>query len=75
MDFLISKLNEIPNSYFEFIDSVVDYAKSKPEHLTLINEYLQTHPLVSVSDVLRLISTQPDFYDDEAPINADELVC
>lgn len=75
MEELISRLNAIPNSYFEFIDSVVDYAERKEEHRILIMNYLNNNRSATVSDVLRLISSQPDFYEDEAPIESDMLVC
>lgn len=75
MEELISRLNAIPNSYFEFIDSVVDYAERKEEHRIFIMNYLNNNRSATVSDVLRLISSQPDFYEDEAPIESDMLVC
>ncbi len=75
MEELISSLNAIPNSYFEFIDSVVDYAERKEEHRILIMNYLNDNRSATVSDVLRLISSQTDFYEDEAPIESDMLVC
>lgn len=75
MEELISWLNAIPNSYFEFIDSVVDYAERKEEHRILIMNYLNDNRSATVSDVLRLISSQTDFYEDEAPIESDMLVC
>lgn len=74
METLISKLNLIPNAYFEFIDSVVDYASSKASHLKLLTEYLDKNPSATVTDILRLISTQPDFFDDETTDEADVLV-
>ncbi len=65
MENLIKRLNSIPNAYFEFIDSTLDYAKSKPEHVELLNDYLENHQNPTTSDIIRLISTQPDFYEDE----------
>ena len=74
MEELIERLNKIPDAYFEFIDSVVDYADEKEAHFELIMNYLKSNSSVTPSDVIRLISTQPDFYDDESPIESDALV-
>ncbi|MBQ1171094.1 MAG: hypothetical protein IIX48_00665 [Lachnospiraceae bacterium] len=65
MEELISRLNAISNSYFEFVDSVIDYAEEKETHLYLITEYLNTNPSATPSDVLKFISFQPDFFDNE----------
>lgn len=73
MDTLISRLNSIPNAYFEFIDSVADYAEIKPEHLTLLMGFLDENPAATVTDVLKFISDQPDFFDNEAEEDADVL--
>lgn len=65
MEELFSRLNAIPNSYFEFVDSVIDYAEEKETHLYLITEYLNTNPSATPSDVLKFITFQPDFFDNE----------
>lgn len=75
MDQLISRLNSIPNAYYEFVDSVVDYAESKESHLTLLMDFLNARPNASITDVLRFISKQPDFFDDEVPVEEESLVC
>ena len=36
-----------------------------PKHLELLQDYLSDHEEATVSDILRLISTQSDFYDDD----------
>lgn len=74
MEQLISRLNQIPNAYFEFVDSVADYAEIKESHFTLLMEFLDNNPSATTSDVLYLISTQPDFFDDDVPENEDILV-
>lgn len=74
MEELIEKLNNLPNAYFEFIDSVVDYAEENELHFELIMEFLKNNSSVTPSDIIRLISTQPDFYDDESPVEPNALV-
>lgn len=74
MDTLISKLNALPNSYFEFVDSVVDYAKEKEGHLDLLLDFLNDNSLVTPSDVIRFISSQPDFFDSDAPVDEYDVL-
>lgn len=74
MDTLISKLNLLPNSYFEFVDSVVDYAKEKEEHLVLLLDYLDNNSAATPSDVIKFISLQPDFFDSDAPIDDYDVI-
>lgn len=64
MEELISRLNALPNSYFEFVDSVIDYVEEKEEHLNLIIGFLDSNPSATPSDVLRYITFQPDFFGD-----------
>lgn len=59
------RLNSIPNAYFEFVDSVMEYANADQNHAALISNFLDSHPKASASDILWLISTQPDFFDDD----------
>lgn len=73
MDELIQRLNSIPNSYYEFVDSVVDYAKMKGEHLSLLIDFLDGNPNSTPSDIIKFISFQPDFFEDSAPVGIDIL--
>ena len=74
MEKLIQRLNLIPNSYFEFVDSVVDYAELKESHFDIIMEYLDNNPTATPSDIIKFISFQPDFFEDSAPVDIDSLV-
>lgn len=62
---LIAKLNAIPNSYFEFVDSTVAYAKRDSSHLEKLNAFLRENTTASVTDVIYFMSCQPDFFDDD----------
>ena len=75
MESLINRLNTIPNSYYEFIDSVVSYASTSNEHYTLLMCYLDGNPAATPSDIIKFISLQPDFFDNDVPAETDELVC
>lgn len=70
---LAIRLQNVPYSYFEFVDSVLAYAKIKPSHFELIVNYLDHNPSATSSDVIYLISSQPDFFDDD--IKEDLPVC
>ena len=74
MEQLIQILNHIPNSYYEFVDSVVSYAEIKEEHYDLLIKYLHENESATPSDIIRFISYQPDFFDDSVPVDADILV-
>lgn len=74
MDTLIGRLNAIPNAYFEFVDSVVDYAESKKTHLQLILQFLDDNVGATPSDIIKFISSQEDFFDDDAPEEINTMV-
>lgn len=74
MEQLIQRLNFIPNSYYEFVDSVIDYAESKESHLNLLNNFLDNNPSATPSDIIKFISFQTDFFEDSTPSDLDMLV-
>ena len=74
MEKLIQRLNLIPNSYFEFVDSVVDYAENKESHYMILMDFLNNNPTATPSDIIRFISFQSDFFEDSAPMDIDALV-
>lgn len=75
MENLICKLKAIPNSYFEFVDSVIDYIDQNSERLELVMNYLNHNPSATPSDVLKFITFQPDFFcDGEVHIENSKLV-
>ena len=57
-------LNNIPDSYYDFITAMLHYAKKKPERLKNLLEFLKMNPNASSSDVIFFVSTQPDFFED-----------
>lgn len=74
MEQLIERLNRIPDSYFEFVDSVVDYARNKESHFKLVMEFLDSNPDATPSDIIKFISFQPDFFTDSVPMDTRILV-
>ncbi|MBR3636301.1 MAG: hypothetical protein IKN45_00105, partial [Lachnospiraceae bacterium] len=61
LDQLKIRLENIKDSYFDFVDAIIHYAKRKQEHLDLLNKFLDEHPETSTSDVVYFVSIQPDF--------------
>ncbi|MDO4965702.1 MAG: hypothetical protein Q4E51_03255 [Lachnospiraceae bacterium] len=74
MEQLIQLLSHIPNSYYEFVDSVVNYAENKEEHYDILMKYLHENESATPSDIIRFISYQPDFFDDSVPVDEEILV-
>ena len=67
LDQLKIRLENIKDSYFDFVDAIIHYAKRKQEHLDLLNKFLDEHPETSTSDVVYFVSIQPDFFEDSVP--------
>ena len=59
---LIRKISHIKDVYDEFVLGVINYAKRKPEHIKLLNDYIDNHPNLSTPDLVYFISIQPDFH-------------
>lgn len=64
---LKKRLENIKDSYFDFVDAIIHYAKRKQEHIDLLNKFLDEHPETSTSDVVYFVSIQPDFFEDSVP--------
>lgn len=64
MEELVRRLNDIPNSYFAFVAGIVAYARKKPECLQKVLCYLNDTPNLTTSDVIKFVSIQSDFYED-----------
>lgn len=72
MESLIERLTQMQGAYYEFVDSVIDYAESKENHFNSIMDFLDENLMATPSEVLGFISSQPDFFEDDVP--ADVLV-
>lgn len=59
---LIKKISEISDVYDDFVLGVINYAKKNPEHVKLLNDYLDKNDNLTTSDVVRFIMIQPDFH-------------
>ena len=59
-------LENIEDSYKDFVEAICHYAQKSPSRLEILLEYIKTNPSVKSSDVVRFVSDQPDFYEDAA---------
>ena len=66
MDELKSLLDNINDSYTDFVDAIMHYAKKKPSRLEAVVSFLRSNPGVDSSDVIHFVSDQPDFEEDAA---------
>ena len=63
MEELYNRLVAFPGSYFGFVMGVITYAKTKPERVNKIMDYLKSSDNLDTSDVIEFISDQPDFHE------------
>ena len=63
---LTSLLNAVPDSYFDFVLAIINYAKKKETRMMNVLDYLHTHPSAMSSDVVQFVAGQSDFYEDAA---------
>lgn len=66
---LVKKISEISDVYDDFILGVINYAKRKPEHVSILNEFIDNNPNSTTSDVVEFIVQQPDFHSYSAALN------
>lgn len=62
MNDLIQRLNNISDTYDDFISGVINYAKKDSEHVRILNEYIGSRTDLTTSDVIAFIIGQPDFH-------------
>lgn len=72
---LRKRLENVSDSYYEFVDSTLIYAMLDEKHYELINEFLDDNKNVTSSQIIELISNQPDFYDCEIEDDKKVSVC
>lgn len=62
MEELVKKLNEVPDSYFDFVAGVISYVKMSQSRLEKVADFLNTHENLTTTDILEFIVSQPDFH-------------
>lgn len=66
MEELIALLNGIEDSYYDFVSAMVHYAEKKQSRRDALLRFIEGHPGVKSSDVVKFVSEQEDFYEDAA---------
>ena len=57
-------LNNISDSYFDFVVGIMAYAKKKPERIEIIRDFIIDNPTALTSDIIEFVSEQPDFLEE-----------
>ena len=68
MEELTMLLNNVSDSYFDFVDSILDYAGRKKERLQVVLEFVKSNPSAKTSDIIEFVSNQADFFEDSARV-------
>jgi len=63
---LTALLNNIEDSYYDFVSAMLHYAGKKESRQKALIQFLKTHPDAKSSDVVLFVSKQPDFAEDAA---------
>lgn len=73
MEELTIMLNNVEDSYYDFIVAVLTYVKKKQKRFDKVKAFIEKNPTALSSDILAYISEQEDFYEDAA--YPQEQVC
>lgn len=57
-------LLNMEDSYYDFVEATLGYARTNEKHILLLVDYIKENPSAKTSDVIKFISDQPDFMDD-----------
>ncbi len=66
---LESLLNNVSDTYEDFITGIMQYARKKQSRLDAVLGFIKEHPNATSSDIVYFVSIQPDFYEDAAKQN------
>lgn len=70
---LENTLNNISDSYFDFVSAVMGYAQKKRSRLDSVKQYIENNPNASSSDIVAFISSQEDFYEDVVSVHEADV--
>lgn len=66
MEELTELLNEIEDSYEDFVLAITHYSKKNTSRLDAVLDFLRDNPYAKSSDVIGFVSNQSDFVEDAA---------
>ena len=64
MNDMTKRLNNIEDSYYDFVCAVLMYVKDNPARYEKVERFLDDNPKALTSDIISFISDQDDFYQD-----------
>ena len=59
-------LNNVEDTYYDFVLAMVRYAEKKPSRRDLLLDFIKSNPHALSSDIIEFVSNQPDFAEDAA---------
>ena len=66
MEELVSLLNGVEDSYFDFVSAMIHYAGKKESRMHLLVKYMKENPNSKSFDIVKFVSNQKDFMEDAA---------
>lgn len=66
MEELTVLLNNIEDTYYDFVTAILNYAGQKQSRLNTVLNYIKNNPDALSSDIIEFVSDQTDFYEDTA---------
>lgn len=63
MERLKELLNNVHDSYYDFVAGVLSYAQKSSKNLVEMMEYIEEHPEVGTSEILEYMLGREDFYE------------
>ena len=63
MDRLISLLNNVSDTYFDFVIGVSNYAKRSESNLNTMISFIENNPDALSSDIIRYMIDQDNYFD------------
>ena len=66
MENFVIRLNNIEDSYYDFIVAVLVYVKKNKKRFEIVSRFMDDNPAARADDILEFISAQDDFYEDAA---------
>ena len=71
MEELSRRLNNVEDSYHDFVVAVLTYVKKKTSRFESVKEYMDNNPDALSADILGFISNQDDFFEDAVCAHAE----
>ena len=62
-------LNNVSDTYVDFVTGIMQYARKKQSRLDAVFGYIKDNPNATSSDIVYFVSIQPDFYENAARQN------